>query len=49
MQNIIALVAGWVARAATRQWALQRGLQQWVAELLAWAAGAAASAAVMSA
>jgi hypothetical protein len=49
MQNIIALAAGWFARTAMRQWALQRGLQQWVAELLAWAAGAAASTAVMSA
>jgi len=47
MAKIIAVVAAWYARLATRDWALRRGFERWAAELLSVVAGAIASAAVL--
>ena len=49
MRKVIAALAGWYTRAETKQWALRRGVELWLAELLAAAAGAAVSAAIMRA
>jgi len=49
MQKIIAALVGMYTRAKTKQWALRRGFELWLAELLAALAGSAASAAIMRA
>jgi hypothetical protein len=49
MRKIIALIAGWLARACTKDWALRCGLDRTTAALLSWLAGTAASAAIMRA
>jgi hypothetical protein len=46
-KKVIAAVAGYVARMKVKEWMLRNGAERWLAELMATAAGAAVSAAVM--
>ncbi|MCM2416511.1 hypothetical protein [Streptomyces sp. RKAG293] len=48
-KKLIAAIAGSCAHTITKREALRYGLQDWQASALAWAAGAAVSAAVMRA
>ena len=49
MKQVLAIIAGWITRIETKQWALRHGIGQWFAELLSAAAGSAVSAALMRA
>ncbi|MFF5234166.1 hypothetical protein [Dactylosporangium sp. NPDC000521] len=46
MKQILAVLAGWLAREATLELALRQGLERWLAALLSYLAGAGASALV---
>jgi hypothetical protein len=46
-RKITAAIVGSCARPFVKRWALQSGLQEWEAAVLAWLAGAAVSAIVL--
>lgn len=47
MRKAIAALAGWYTRTEIKQWALSRGIEPWLAEALAVAAGSLVTTAIL--